>query len=154
MLRARRNSPKPFATIAIRYTLNFGNRGSLGVAPPAATTVSAMVESCSTCPEMCPPSTSARRKGQGLLGETRGGGPRWLTAPSSTDADTEQSGVEGLKRLFALLVSPIDVGRQLDERLLVTLERRDHVRFVLFQKEMGVVANQPRLLKPCECAKV
>jgi hypothetical protein len=83
----------------------------------------------------------------------RGGSAR-LTAASSTDADVEQGGVEGLEWLFAPLVSLLDVGRQLNECLLVTLESRHYVLFVLFQKQMGVIANQRRLLEPRQCAKV
>jgi hypothetical protein len=50
------------------------------------------------------------------------------TALSRTYADVEQGRVEGLERLFALLISLIDDGRQLHECLLVTLERRYHAR--------------------------
>jgi hypothetical protein len=92
-----------------------------------------------------------REAGLGSADITGSGSAQLMVASS---ADVEQGGVEGLKRLFALLVALVDVGRKLNECLLVTLECGSHALLVLFQKERRVVANQRRLLEPRKCANV
>lgn len=59
----------------------------------------------------------------------------------------EHRGVEGLERLFAAHVALVDIVRQLDKSLLVTLKGGHHLLLVLLQKEMRVVPDQRRLLQ-------